>query len=33
MLNARGVELSYAFENVPVMAIPVIAWVGRSRSL
>jgi hypothetical protein len=31
MLNARGVGLSYSLENVPVMAIPVIAWVGRSR--
>jgi hypothetical protein len=27
--NARGVSLTYAVSNVPLLAIPVLAWVGR----
>jgi hypothetical protein len=32
ILHARGVSWTYAFLNVPLLAIPIVAWTGRRGS-
>jgi hypothetical protein len=31
VVNSRGAGLLYSLENVPVLAIPIVAWLGRSH--